>query len=326
MKKIIFAFLAVLMLSSCGSKPVATVGNIKITEGEFKFYLNSIKNQMSGTELQTDEDWQTWELEGEKAIDVAKGRAMEIAVENALYIEAAKAAGFELTEEEEGQLKLIKEQVVSGYGDKKQYKEFLKTNNITDSFIEMMCESSLYYNKVLKSIDVSASTDEASGQKYFDENRAELEVEYRKAKHILFLTVDSITREPKSIEEIDAAKKKAEEIYARVQSGEDYDALMHEFSEDPGLSSAPDGYVFTSGEMVPEFELATDSIGFGQVTLCQSSLGFHIIKRLPISYADVSGAVSAKIAEEVVNAKIFEWRDLYKIEIKQNDDVLKKIN
>ncbi len=325
MKKIIFAFLAVLMLSSCGAKPVATVGNIKITEGEFKFYLNSIKNQMSGTELTTDEDWQTWELEGEKAIDVAKGRALEIAVENALYIEAAKAAGFELTGEEKDQLKFIKEQVVSGYGDKKQYNEFLKTNNITDSFIEMMCESSLYYNKVLKSVDVAAASDEANMRQHFEENKAEFEAEYRKAKHILFLTVDSQTREPKSTEEVNAAKLKAEEIYGMVTAGGDYDALMHEYSEDPGLSSAPDGYVFTTGEMVPEFEIATDSIGFGDVTLCQSSLGFHIIKRLPIAYEDVREAVSAKMAEEVVNAKIFEWRDLYEIKIEQNDEVLKEI-
>ena len=112
MKKIIFIMLAMMLLSSCGAKTVATVGDIKISENEFRFYLNSIKNQMSGTELQTDEDWQTWELEGEKAIDVAKGRALEIAVENALYIEAAKAAGLQFTDEEKEQLEVVKKQVV----------------------------------------------------------------------------------------------------------------------------------------------------------------------------------------------------------------------
>lgn len=325
MKKILFSLIAVLMLSSCGAKPVATVGNIKITEGEFRFYLNSIKNQMSGTELQTDEDWQTWELEGEKAIDVAKGRAMEIAVENALYIEAAKAAGLELTKEEKEQLGTIKERVVSGYGDKKQYREFLKTNDISDSFIEMMCESSVFYNKILKSIDLSDTTNQENMQNYFEKNRSELETEYRKAKHILFMTVDETTREPKSEEEISNAKAKAEEVYKRVQAGEDFDKLMYEFSEDSGLDTAPSGYVFTSGEMVPEFEAATDSLGFGDVTLCRSSLGFHIIKRLPISYDDVKDAVSAKLAKEAVNGKIYEWCDLYEIKIEQNDDVLKEI-
>ena len=54
MKKLLVLMLSVLLLTSCGSKPVATVGNIKITQSEFEFYLDSIKMQMSDTELQTE--------------------------------------------------------------------------------------------------------------------------------------------------------------------------------------------------------------------------------------------------------------------------------
>lgn len=325
MKKIIFMLLAVLMLSACGSKPVATVGDIKITKGEFEFYLNSIKNQMSGTELQTDEDWETWELEGEKAIDVAKRRALDIAVQNALYIEAANAAGYSLTDEETKQLESIKERVVSGYGDKKQYKAFLKENNITDKFIEMMCESSLYYNKILNATDVAEAVDDAKKREYFETNKSELESEYRKAKHILIMTVDADTKEPKSEEEAEAARVLAEELYAKLNAGADYDTLMHEYSEDPGLDTAPDGYVFTSGEMVSEFEEATDSIGFGEITLCKSSFGYHIIKRLPIAYEDVEEAVAAKLSEKLVNEKVYSWRDQYSIEVEENEKLLKEI-
>ena len=56
---------------------------------------------MSDTELQTEEDWQNKEIEGKKAIDVAKDQAIENAVLNALYIETAEAAGLVLTAEEE---------------------------------------------------------------------------------------------------------------------------------------------------------------------------------------------------------------------------------
>lgn len=325
MKKIIFMLLAVLMLSSCGSKPVATVGDIKITKGEFEFYLNSIKNQMSGTELQTDEDWETWELEGERAIDVAKRRALDIAVQNALYIEAANAAGYSLTDEEAKQLESIKARVVTGYGDKKQYNAFLKENNITDKFIEMMCESSLYYNKILNDIDVTEAVDDAKKREYFEANKSELEAEYRKAKHILIMTVDADTKEPKSEEEVEAARALAEELYAKLNAGADYDTLMHEYSEDPGLDTAPDGYVFTSGEMVSEFEEATDSIGFGEMTLCKSSFGYHIIKRLPIAYEDVEEAVAAKLSEKLVNEKVYSWRDQYSIEVEENEKLLKEI-
>ena len=64
MKKLIPLLLSVLLLSSCSGNTAVTVGDIKITQSEVEFYLDSIKSQMSDTELQTDEDWQTKEIEG----------------------------------------------------------------------------------------------------------------------------------------------------------------------------------------------------------------------------------------------------------------------
>ena len=101
MKKIFALFVCLCLLASCANADIiATVGGTKITKGEFEFYLSSIKSQLSGTELKTDEDWQTQEIEGEKAIEVAKQRALEIASLNAAYREIAKALGLNLTEQE----------------------------------------------------------------------------------------------------------------------------------------------------------------------------------------------------------------------------------
>ena len=153
MKKILALFLFALVLSSCANSDiVATVGSEKITRGEFEFYLSSIKSQLSGTELKTDEDWQTQEIEGERAIDVAKQRALEIAVLNAEYGEVAKAQNIRLTEQEKENVKTTKQQVISSYGGDAEYKQFLKENNITDSFIQLMCESTVYYEKLVDKV------------------------------------------------------------------------------------------------------------------------------------------------------------------------------
>lgn len=326
MKKIIAMMLAVLMLSSCtGGKPVATVGDIKITKGEFEFYLFSIKNQMKGTELQTDEDWETQEIEGKKAIDVAKQRAMDIAVENAMYIEAAEAAGLTLTADEKKKVDSTKVQIVSGYGGEKAYKEFLKENNISDKFIEMMCKSTAYYTKIGQKVNEENQMSDEDRKQYFVRNQAELEGEIRKAKHILIMTVDSVTRQPKSEEEMAAAKVLAEDILARVRAGENFDKLMNEYSEDPGLETAPDGYVFGSGEMVPEFEQAVDSVGFGKIAFCESDFGYHIIKRLPLSYEDAADKVKDKITEELIDEQIEKWKEEFSIKVTKNEDVLKDI-
>lgn len=325
MKKLLFIMLSMLVLTSCAGKPVATVGDIKITQSEFQFYLNSIKSQMSDTELQTDEDWENKEIEGKKAIDVAKQQAMDNAVRNALYIEAAEAAGLTLTEDEKKTVEATKEQLVAGYGSEKAYKEFLKSNNITDEFIEMMCKSSVYYNKIGQVVTEETTVEDAELEMFFTQNKAEFEREIRKAKHILIATIDPETNLPKSEEEQTEASRLAKEIFDRVQKGEDFDKLMKEYSEDPGLAANPDGYVFGTGEMVAEFEKATDSVGFGEIAFCKSDFGYHIIKRLPISFEDAKDTVRSEIYGKLIDEKVEEWEKEFSIEIKQNEEILAEI-
>ncbi|HAL63097.1 MAG TPA: hypothetical protein DCO93_01475 [Clostridiales bacterium] len=326
MKKIFALFVCLCLLASCGkSDIIATVGSAKITKGEFEFYLSSIKSQLSGTELKTDEDWQTQEIEGEKAIEVAKQRALEIASLNAAYRETAKALGLNLTEQEKNRIKSIKQQVISSYGGDSAYKEFLKNNNITDSFIQLMCESTVYYEKLADKVTKEEPIDEAELLKYFEDNKKSLKEEYMKAKHILILTQDAKTGTPLSEEEQQTAKTFAEELYKKVQNGEDFDGLMRKYSQDPGLSTNPDGYVFSHGEMVPEFEQATESISENEITLCKSDYGYHIIKRLTIEYGDIADKVREAVIKEKVSAKLKDWEAEYSIEVKVNDELIKTV-
>lgn len=77
----------------------------------------------------------------------------------------------------------------------------------------------------------------------------------------------------------------ANDVLAKLKAGGDFDALMNEYSEDPGLANAPDGYVFTTGEMVQEFEDAAFALGEGKISgLVKSPYGYHIIKREPLDF------------------------------------------
>ena len=93
----------------------------KITKGELEFYLESIKNQLSDTELSV--DWQT-EIEGEKAIDVAKQRALEVAVFNIEYCKVAQANGIKLTDKDKNDIDLMKKQFITKCGGDEAYKDF----------------------------------------------------------------------------------------------------------------------------------------------------------------------------------------------------------
>ena len=89
-----------------------------------------------------------------------------------------------------------------------------------------------------------------------------------------------------SVEVIDAARKKMDEIYKKATAGESFDDLASNFSDDPG-SNGKGGVlpVFGSGSttrMVPEFEDAAFNLkNIGDISApIQTNYGFHIIKKL----------------------------------------------
>ena len=104
--------------------------------------------------------------------------------------------------------------------------------------------------------------------------------------------------------------------------------------KDPGMESNQDGYFFTDGEMVSEFEDATKSIEPGEITMCKSDYGYHIIKRLPIDESDskfgeylennksaVQSAVTSKKQEEALEKKAEELG----IKVEVNQDKIDKM-
>lgn len=113
---------------------------------------------------------------------------------------------------------------------------------------------------------------------------------YLAAAHILFMTVDPATREALSEEAVAEKKALAEETLAKLRAVEDKDErialfkeLKDQYCEDTGKAAFPDGYLFTPGTMVPEFENAVTSLGEYEISdLVESTYGWHIIMRLPL--------------------------------------------
>lgn len=98
-----------------------------------------------------------------------------------------------------------------------------------------------------------------------------------RAAHILIKTADNL-----GVDISEEALDKANEILARIKSGEDFSEFAKQYSEDEG--SAPKGGdlgFFERRMMVPEFEEAAFGLGIGEVSgLVKSPFGYHIIKVL----------------------------------------------
>lgn len=327
-KLLVFMLSAMLLLTSCssGGEYAAEVGRKKISVNEFEFYLQNVKSQMEGTELSSDEDWQTNEIEGKKAIEIAREKALETAVNNVAYIEVGKALGIKLSSEDKKNIDANKKQFIQQMGTEEQYKEYLKTQGISDSFIDMLCESMFYSYKLTEKIKQENPVDKDDIHSYFEENKDDLKTEYRHAKHILILTKDMTTGEEFSEEDKEKARIKAEELYKRALAGENFDELASEYSQDPGLKNNPNGYVFGDGEMVKEFQDGTDALKEGGIGLAESSFGYHIILRMPLEESDISDKIESLIIGERLNEQMKLWEDENNISVTVHNEVISEIN
>lgn len=169
------ALLFTLALFGCADNKqeiVAYVGDVPITMAEFEFYLDNVKEQLQGTELSDDEDWQNKEIDGRKAIEVAKDRALDNAIVNIAYIKIYEGLGKNLSADDKSKIEKIKEDIVGEYSDV-GYDEFLKENNITDEFVDMLCKSTycaeVLYNEVAQEKGLSDEELDAYFEKYIDE-------------------------------------------------------------------------------------------------------------------------------------------------------------
>ena len=134
----------------------------------------------------------------------------------------------------------------------------------------------------------------AQGEKLSEEEIAKaLEDEgYISAHHILFMTIDPMTG--KELEEKDIAAKleTANKLVAELRAIKDSEELVKRFAElkaeyceDTGKQTYPDGYTFTPGTMVAEFEDTVKAQKEYEISdPVKTSYGYHIIMRLPLSW------------------------------------------
>jgi hypothetical protein len=101
------------------------------------------------------------------------------------------------------------------------------------------------------------------------------------AKHILIMHAGSKSKPPSVTRTKEQARQRAQECLVRVRSGEDFDKLVKEYSDEPGAADRNgDLGVFEKGTMVRQFADAAFALKVGEVSeVVETPFGFHIIKR-----------------------------------------------
>ena len=182
---------------------------------------------------------------------------------------AAKKSGFDAT--------MQNDKILS---DVNKFKELQKTMPVANSVLHTtyanLAETQQLAANYSKIVYAAITTDDEEINKYYAEN-------FVTAEHILIPLQDVETGEALGEKEAKEAEKLAKDILAKIKKGEDFDKLMNTYSKDPGLKSYPNGYTFTKGEMVKEFEDSAFSLKENEVSdIIETAYGYHIIKRLPL--------------------------------------------
>ena len=127
------------------------------------------------------------------------------------------------------------------------------------------------------------------------------ENEYLNANHILLLTKDMGTGEALSEADVQEKLAIAEKLLEELKGISDpeelvkrFKELKEEYCEDSGKVAYPDGYIFTPGTMVAEFEDAVKALdAYGLSDIVETAYGYHIILRLPLDADSVLETSSA---------------------------------
>lgn len=159
-----------------------------------------------------------------------------------------------------------------------------------------------------------------------DELRAEFDT-YFKAKHILIRSTDD---EGNALTGDALAEKQAlaQELQDRVNAGEDFDALMNEYSEDTGLAFSPEGYIFQDdGSFVQGFVDGVKALEPGQISAepVDSEYGWHIIKREALTdedYEDMRAELVYLLTGESIDDLLNTWMEEAKVEYPDGHDEL----
>lgn len=223
-------------------------------------------------------------LGGSQSIrDYVKEEAQQTAVLYSAVLAHAAAKGYTFDSDDPAYAQEL-EAAKASLGGEEAFQRFLKEMCLTEESFEALNSVAVVYDNMREGLCRKGGEYEPTQedlQVYAQEN------DLLAARHILLLTVDADSGEALSEEEIAQKREKAENLLGQLQAIEDpaqrsetFSKLMQENSEDSGLANYPDGYLFTAGDMVAEFENATRALEIGGMSeIVESDYGFHIIMR-----------------------------------------------
>lgn len=284
-----------LLFGGCGEKKeeptaldtkiIATINGTKVSQAEYNLMYKIMYDNMSQYATYYGEDWINLPFDETRTMgDFMKSN---VAAQMEQFVAAKAIAeekyGIKMDDSLKKAAAKQKEKYIESIGGEEAYKAFLKETRTTNIAMTKNFEFMEVYTRLVDKI--TAKGEEA----YLSEDEAfELFKDSNmRVQHILISTqagTDDKTGEATEARSDEDALKIANKVIAKLDAGEDFDSLIEEYDEDPGMEKGK-FYVFGSGKMVAEFEDASRNLEIGKYTKepVKTDYGYHIIKRYEVN-------------------------------------------
>ena len=286
------------------------------------------KSSVSSSQLQDNPSiWQATSADGVSVADTLKSEVLD-EVKLFLYMsDYAKAEGYTIGAEEKKVIKAEFDKVVSNYGDKKTFNREMKKYGVTyEDILEFNCLQTLAYQGISLMFGENGSqriSDEAL-EKYFKSN-------YATVSCIFINTKNKTAPNGKVIGLPEEEKQEkialAEDVFSKVQAGEDFAALAMKYSDQSvDEENAKKGYTFAKGGFVnAQAEEKAWEMKTGEFARVDTDGGVYILSRKPLNadyFAQAKDAIRTELEEVKKFALVNEAEGKFKI----NEDFLNELN
>lgn len=287
------------------SEPVVmTVNGDPVYEDELRAYLKYNKMSMESMLSYYGMDDSVWSdpSMGSMMVEQLFQAASQQAIEFRVVDQEFKNLGLKLTREQSEQAEQRKEDDIEQVGGQENFDAWLDSVGFTQDIYNNVIAISAYANAIQDAYygDNGIKTNTQAIMDKFNET-------YLCAKHILVQSIDS-SANPLTGDALTAAQNKANEALEKANAGEDFDTLIKEYNEDPGMEMYPDGYVFTEGDMVDEFYQGAKALEPGQVSssLVESGYGWHIIQREPLTEDQLTDDIKEQLIQQITGKSFMD--------------------
>ncbi len=280
------------------SDTIMTINGYEVPFDEYRYmykYLDTV--QFSGGD-------ESWWASNASLLPTLKAYAESYVLEANWGNIVANAHNITLTEEDLATVESYMAEQAAGFNSQEEYESTLEETGFTEDLLRRLITQEVMCYRVYEELYGREGAPLAPSD---DEIRETLLNDYRRVYHVL-VSFDHFANlegyEEATEEELKkAALDYANELLAQVNSGEaSVYVLSQTVGDDPGMLENEEGYFFTYGEMVTEFEDSAFSLEVGQISgLVETSYGYHIIERLEHDAYIVSNADACR--EAVIGAK-----------------------